>query len=152
MDREWSTSALGDRAGWDWFALQLADGRDLMFYRLRRADGAADRFSAGVAVGADGRARALGAGDVALEVLDVWPSPAGGARYPARWRLTVPSERLALEVTPRLADQEWREPLRYWEGAVTVRSLDGALGGQGYVELVGYAGRRPDARSSATAR
>src|SRR5688500_20279899 len=28
MDREWSTSALsGDQVGWDWFALQLSDGR-----------------------------------------------------------------------------------------------------------------------------
>src|SRR5205814_718338 len=37
MDREWSTSALGAGVqGWDWFALQLADGRELMFYRLRR--------------------------------------------------------------------------------------------------------------------
>jgi predicted secreted hydrolase len=34
LDREWSTSALGaDLEGWDWFALQLDDGRDLMFYR-----------------------------------------------------------------------------------------------------------------------
>jgi predicted secreted hydrolase len=31
LDREWSTSALApDQAGWDWFALQLDDGRDLM--------------------------------------------------------------------------------------------------------------------------
>ena len=37
MDREWSTSALGpDLVGWDWFALQLDDGRELMLYRLRR--------------------------------------------------------------------------------------------------------------------
>src|SRR4029453_5873299 len=39
MGREWSTSALGsDLAGWDWFALNLDDGRDLMFYQLRRKD------------------------------------------------------------------------------------------------------------------
>ena len=39
LDREWSTSALSDeQVGWDWFALQLEDGRDLMVYRLRRAD------------------------------------------------------------------------------------------------------------------
>lgn len=31
MDREWSTSALGpDQEDWDWFSLQLDDGRDLM--------------------------------------------------------------------------------------------------------------------------
>jgi predicted secreted hydrolase len=32
LDREWGTSALGDEhSGWDWFALHLSDGRDLMY-------------------------------------------------------------------------------------------------------------------------
>jgi predicted secreted hydrolase len=43
MDKEFSTSSLGpDQVGWDWLALRLADGRDLMLYLLRRADGNAD--------------------------------------------------------------------------------------------------------------
>jgi predicted secreted hydrolase len=46
MDREWSTSALEPgQSGWDWFALQLSDGRELMYYRLRRKDGAPDPHS-----------------------------------------------------------------------------------------------------------
>jgi predicted secreted hydrolase len=142
MDREWSTSGLGDNVGWDWFALQLANGRDLMFYRLRRADGTADRFSAGTLVEPDGTSQSLAADDVRIEVLDHWTSPRGGTRYPVRWRLTVPRERLALEIVPRLADQELREPIRYWEGAVLARGVDRGhpAEGQGYVELVGYAG------------
>ena len=31
--------------GWDWFALQLDDGWDVMAYRLRRGDGSASPFS-----------------------------------------------------------------------------------------------------------
>ena len=54
-------------------------------------------------------------------------------RYPSGWRLTLPREGLALEVTPRLADQELRVGTRYWEGAVVVRGA-----GRGYAELVGY--------------
>ena len=51
LDREWSTSALGpEQSGWDWFALQLDDGRELMFYRMRRKDGGVDRHSQGVLV------------------------------------------------------------------------------------------------------
>ena len=43
MDREWSTSVLGEAyRGWDWFALHLDDGRDLMLYQLRRVDGRTD--------------------------------------------------------------------------------------------------------------
>jgi predicted secreted hydrolase len=142
MDREWSTSSLGaDLVGWDWFALQLDDGRELMLYRLRRADGRADRFSGGSLVAADGSSRPLGLDDAVIEALGSWTSPRDGTRYPARWRVSVPRERLTLEVTPRLAEQELALAVRYWEGAVRVEGRDGGrpLGGVGYVELVGYA-------------
>ncbi len=141
MDREWSTTALGeDLAGWDWFALQLDDGRELMFYQLRRKDGQADPFSAGALVDARGGTRPLGRDDVRLEVLATRRSPRSGVTYPARWRLTQVAQGLVLEVAPRLADQELIVGPRYWEGAVTVRGTEGdrAVAGHGYVELVGY--------------
>ncbi|HEU4617482.1 MAG TPA: carotenoid 1,2-hydratase, partial [Gammaproteobacteria bacterium] len=60
MDREWSTSALSaEDEGWDWFALQLSDGRDVMYYRLRRKDGSASPFSGGSLVAADGSSQRL---------------------------------------------------------------------------------------------
>lgn len=141
MDREWSTSALGaGQVGWDWFALQLDDGRDVMIYRLRRADGSADPFSAGSLVAADGTTTRLGAGDVGVEVLDWWTSSRTKVRYPARWRLSIPREDVTLEIAPRIAEQEWTEPVRYWEGAVAVRGTARTrpVAGEGYVELVGY--------------
>ena len=141
MDREWSTSALGaDLAGWDWLALQLDDGRDVMVYRLRRPDGSAAPESAGTLIAADGAAQPLAPGDVALEVLDRWTSPATGVRYPARWRLTAPRAGLDVEIRPRLADQELVVGTRYWEGAVTVAGTAAGrpVAGRGYVELVGY--------------
>ena len=58
MDREWSTSALGPGAvGWDWFSLQLDDGREVMFFRIRRGDGGVEPVSGGTLVEADGRTR-----------------------------------------------------------------------------------------------
>jgi predicted secreted hydrolase len=141
MDREWSTSALGEGVeGWDWFALQLDDGRELMVYLLRRRDGTVDPFNAGTLVAADGSVRRLGVGDVRVEVLGYWTSPHSGVRYPARWRVSVPSEELWLEVESRVADQELRVGMRYWEGAVSVNGSrpSGQVAGQGYVELVGY--------------
>lgn len=142
MDREWSTSSLGaGLVGWDWFALQLDDGRDLMLYQLRRADGSPDRFSGGSLVAADGSSRPLGVDDFRIEALETWTSPRGATRYPSRWRVSLPRERLELEVTPRLPDQELAFVVRYWEGAVRVvgRADGHPLGGVGYVELVGYA-------------
>jgi predicted secreted hydrolase len=111
-----------------------------MFYRLRRRDGEADPFSAGTLVLPDGTFRPLSPDDVRIETLEYWRSPESGARYPSLWRLGVPSEGLELEVVPRIADQELRAAVRYWEGAVGVRgtSRGEPVGGDGYVELTGY--------------
>ena len=141
MDREWSTSALGPGlVGWDWVALQLDDGRDLMVYRLRRRDGTADPRSAGAVIAADGAARPLGPEDAALAPLGHWTSPRSGVRYPSRWRLAVPAAGLDLQITPRLPDQELLVGTRYWEGAVRVEGTAAGrpVAGRGYVELVGY--------------
>lgn len=136
LDREWSTSALGpEQAGWDWFALQLDDGRDLMYYRLRNKDGSASEFSAGMLLAPDGAIEKLGANDVVLEELAHWRSPRTGTRYPSRWRLRLPAHALSLDIAPVIADQELDLSVRYWEGAV---SVVGAVGGAGYVELAGY--------------
>jgi predicted secreted hydrolase len=145
LDREWSTSALGpDEVGWDWFALQLADGRDLMFYRLRRRDGSADAFSAGTLVLPDGSTRPLARDDVELGTLGIWRSPGTGVLYPSGWRIRVPRAGLELDLHPCLPDQELDLGVRYWEGAVDV-SGQGAgqpIAGVGYVELTGYGATR----------
>ena len=138
MDREWGTSALSPGvAGWDWFALQLDDGRDLMFYRLRREDGTATEFSGGSLTDGSGMARRLTAADVELEITERWRSPASDVTYPVAWLMRIPSEDLQLRIRPRLVDQEVRLSVRYWEGAVEVSGRDG-LSGVGYLELAGY--------------
>lgn len=147
LDREWGTSALSDDlVGWDWFALQLDDGHDLMFYRLRRADGSAGRAD-GSLVGPDGSAAPLAAADVRLEPLRRWTSP-GGVRYPSGWRLAVPGEALELEITPLVRGQELDLAFRYWEGAVQVEGTAAGrpVGGVGYVELTGYGEGRSGGR------
>lgn len=142
LDREWSTSALGaDQEGWDWFALHLDDGRDLMLYRLRRIDGTVDPASAGTFVEVNGTARPLMSDELDLRVLDHWTSPRTGIRYPARWRLRVAGLDLDLEVNPAFDTQELDVSVRYWEGAVVVRGKAGSdtVSGRGYMELAGYA-------------
>lgn len=143
MDHEWSTSALAaDQLGWDWFSLQLDDGRELMLFQLRQADGGVAASSSGSLIGADGRLRHLTRADFSLTVTDRWTSPRTGGRYPSGWRLAVPSADLDLVLRPQLADQELAVGLRYWEGAVRVsgRGAAGPVAGYGYAELTGYAG------------
>jgi predicted secreted hydrolase len=145
LDREFGSSQLApEQVGWDWFALQLADGRDLMLYLLRRRDGSVD-FARGTLVAADGAVRWLAPSDFAVHATATWRSPETGATYPAAWRIEIPSAAIAIDVAPELADQENRggvaRGLFYWEGAVRVRSAAGAPAGEGYVELTGYGER-----------
>lgn len=128
-----------DQAGWDWFALQLDDGNELMYFRMRRKDGSDDPLSSGAVFDPGGDSRHLAREDVTLETLARWRSP-GGYDYPSGWRLTLRPTGQRLDVRPVLADQEFRHAARYWEGAVDV--LDAGTGkplGRGYVELTGYA-------------
>ena len=136
LDREWSTSALGPgQVGWDWFALHLDDGRDLMIYQLRRADGSEDPLSKGVLVAPDGTPTPLSSSDFALTPVRTWASPRGGA-YPLAWRVEIPGEGLSLTVEAAMEDQELRAAVRYWEGAVDV---SGSASGVGFLEMTGYA-------------
>ena len=144
FDREWGSGGLGpDEVGWDWFGLQLADGSALMFYVLRDHGGGRDPHSAGTWVDPAGRSRALSDDQVQIEVRGRWTSP-HRVRYPAAWRIRVPTLALDVEVTPVLPGQELETTPRYWEGAVDVDGERGGgrLGGRGYVELVGYAAGR----------
>jgi predicted secreted hydrolase len=146
MDREWSTSALeGGIVGWDWFALHLDSGDDLMFYQLRTADGGASPFTKGSLTRADGSVLQLGVDDVRLTPLDTWRSPRSGAEYPSRWRIEAPEIGLSLTLEPYLKDQELPVSVVYWEGAVRIAGTQGGapVGGSGYVELTGYADEGP---------
>lgn len=145
FDHEWGTSELGAGVmGWDWLGLRLADGRELMVYRLRAADGSATPFSAGSLVERDGTARRLTADDVTLEPLSWWSSPLTAARYPVRVRVRVPGVGLDLEVRAEIPDAELDARAStgtvYWEGPVAVT---GTVAGDGYLELTGYAGVAP---------
>lgn len=142
MDHEFSSSQLSERqVGWDWFGLQLADGRELMLYALRRADGTRD-FARGTLIERDGAARYLDASDWTSRVTGTWTSAATGAGYPSGWRIELPGAGLVLDVRPEVVDQENNARLTgrlfYWEGAVTLTAPDGTPAGRGYVELTGY--------------
>jgi predicted secreted hydrolase len=141
FDHEWSTSELPAQAvGWDWFSLQLDDGRDVMLYRIRDADGSIEPSASGTLVGANGAPSGLSGSDFTLEVRRTWRSPETGGAYPVSWHVLIPSGGLDLTLEPWLDDQEMRVSFPYWEGAVKIlESGTGRVIGQGYVELTGYA-------------
>lgn len=148
FDHEWGPGALPkDARGWDWFAVQLSDGSELMLYRLRDAGGRATRFSAGMFVPASGAPTPVRWSDVRFEETRRWTSPRTRASYPAAWRIGVEPLGLSLSVEPLLADQELvtekSTGVTYWEGACRVSGSRGGrpVDGRAYAELTGYAGR-----------
>lgn len=141
MDHEWFTHQLeSNQTGWDWFSIQLENHTEFMLFQLRHLDGTVDPYSSGTYVDAAGRATHLKFGDFKLQPLEFWTSPATHARYPIRWRITIPSLKVDLECTAALAGQELPSEdavsPAYWEGAVTYR---GSTAGVGYLEMTGYA-------------
>lgn len=142
FDHEWGSTQLGAGvSGWDWFGLRFADGRELMLYRLRTADGATTPESSGTWIERDGSTRHLAREDVTLRATSSWTSPRSNGVYPARWELSVAGTGLAVAIEPMAADCELDGRAStgtiYWEGPVRV---SGSVAGEGYAELTGYAG------------
>ena len=141
FDREWATNQLApDQAGWNWFALQLSDGTDLMLYQIRLKNGGIDRYSSGKLVSPTGAATEMD--DFVLVPTEYWTSSRNQARYPIAWHLRIPKFQIDLEITTPVREQELNLAVTYWEGAIRVNGTrEGNLvHGIGYMELTGYGG------------
>ena len=148
FDHEWGPGALPAGArGWDWFAIQLSDGSELMLYRIRGADGRATAFSSGTFVPERGAPASVAWDGVRLTETKAWTSPRTKARYPAGWEIAVDPLRLSVAIEPLVSDQELvtekSTGVTYWEGACKVAGTrEGRpVTGRAYAELTGYAGR-----------
>jgi len=147
MDHEFSSSQLGaGQVGWDWAGIQLEDGREIMAYRMRRADGDVDPFSTLAWVDREGGVRHFGPDSFRWEPEGRWRSPATGAEYPARVRVRVDDPAtgrpLVVQLVPIQAAQELTGGLggiAYWEGACRVLDVQGREIGRAFLEMTGYA-------------
>ena len=140
FDREISTRGPGEKqTGWDWFAVQLDDRRELMLYILRNKDGSIDRYSSGTFIYPDGTYRHLSKDDFSVNILAYYKSMKTGARYPSRWEIKIPAEKLTVRIAPLIEDQEVlahnTTGNHYWEGTCKV---EGMATGRAYVEMTGY--------------
>ena len=145
MDHEFGSNQLSEKqSGWDWFSLQLDDGRELMLYQLRLKDGGIEPRSSGTLVQADGTWKHLPLSAFQIRSGTSWKSPKTGATYPADWTVRLPGDGLEFQITPTIPDQELVTDqsggVRYWEGSVRVTgtSRGKPVTGVGYVELTGY--------------
>ncbi len=121
--------------GWNWFALHLADGSDVMLYELFDAKGQ-KTLTAGTLTTASGSVP-LAPGEVELTPVKTWTSPRTRISYNVGWKIRLPAGEV--EVRPFFADGEFDSSATtanvYWEGPVRVT---GSTTGEGFLELSGY--------------
>lgn len=143
FDHQWGNFSTYE-GGWDWYALQLDDGTEVMLYVIRAPDGS-PLIVDGSFIAADGKLTVLDRGDFTVTPTGFWTSPHSSTSYPSGWQVELPSEQLALDLSPSLTDQELDTTAStnviYWEGEVTVAGTRAGqpVAGLGYVELTGYA-------------
>ena len=145
FDHEWG-DFVSIGGGWQWFAINLSDGRSVTLWLVRDPAG-----NPVLAYGtlAGGQTIHLTQADFDVAATGNWRSPRTRADYPAGWRVAIPQANLLLDLVPTVPDQELDARSTtgeiYWEGSqrVTLRSSSGALAasltGEAYVELTGYA-------------
>ncbi len=144
FDHQWGDFISVGGGGWDWFAVNLADGTDLTLSLVRDVDGTYPLVY-GTIVAADGTVRHLDRDAFSVVVTAQWTSPATGATYPAGWAIAIPDESLTIDLRPTVQAQELdtraTTGVVYWEGSqvVSARRQGRSLSGRAYVELTGYA-------------
>jgi predicted secreted hydrolase len=142
FDHQWG-DFISVGSGWDWYAVNLADGTDLTLSVVRAPDGTTPLVY-GTLVREDGSVRHLDRNAFTVTSSGAWSSPTTGASYPAGWQITIAGEGLEIGLAPTVADQELdtraSTGVVYWEGSQRVTATrDGVpLSGEAYVELTGY--------------
>jgi predicted secreted hydrolase len=144
FDHQWGDFIAVGGGGWDWFAINLDDGTDLTLSLVRAADGTYPLVY-GTLVRASGEVVHLTRDQFVVTSSSHWTSPITGAAYPAVWHVDVPGEGLSIDLVPTVPNQELdtrqTTGVVYWEGSQHVGATRNGefVGGQGYVELTGYA-------------
>lgn len=133
FDHQWGDLRPAIAAGWDWFGIQLDDGRELMVYQFHPTT-TPQRVATWS--GAEGSTR-VDPQDVGVVSKRRWTSPESGCSYPLGWTVTLGA--VTLELAPAFDGQEVVNPhdrsASYWEGVALVT---GDATGRAYVELAGY--------------
>lgn len=140
MDHQWMTY-LG-KGGWDWFAVQLDNDEELVFWHIVNPDESikSKDFTVMFADHAIYHTR-----DFTLEKMDSWVSPKTGREYTLIWRVRKEALGLDLIIRAECAQQEISlfESLSipvfpFWEGRTSVTGrLEGkTVTGKGYTEQV----------------
>ncbi|MGF1767222.1 carotenoid 1,2-hydratase [Enterovibrio makurazakiensis] len=132
VDREWSTQALSeDQQGWDWFSIQLNDGRALMVVQVRADDGP---YRFGSLTLPNGETKILSHTDITMLPLSFSKMPTS-RHLPTEWQIDIEKEDISLRTSPLNTNNWLPFAFPYWEGPIFV---EGSATGVGFMEATGY--------------
>ena len=130
FDHQWGNLAAVSDLGWDWYAIQLDDGREIMLFNVHYS-GKERLLVAGLLIDVNANATEILPEEFTIIVIDEWVSPHTGRTYPSGWEIKVKD--IDLILMPVIKDQELAfTDANYWEGACIV---EGDATGRAYVEL-----------------
>jgi len=135
FDHQWGDLSAATERGWDWFALNLDDGRDIMLFLIHGEGGSG--FLGGSITDSSCTTTEIDPSAINITATGSWTSPESHCVYPSGWRVKIGD--LNLELAVPVPEQEMYNRMdvakSYWEGAVEV---SGDASGRAYVELAGY--------------
>ncbi len=130
FDHEWSTGILdANYRGWNWLALHLEDGRELVLFNLIPQNDRIESQPVGMLVHRDGSRRRLHSTEWNLQPTRYWGD------WPVGWHLNIEGRTLVIDAA--FDKQLMSTSVRYWEGVVFAQEK-GQRVGDGYLELTGY--------------
>ncbi|AGL02343.1 lipocalin family protein [Desulfoscipio gibsoniae] len=147
FDHQWGRShTLTFKTGWDWFGIQLNDGRELLMNRFNSIkNGRSFRPMANLI---DYSGNVFFTRDVEYYPVKYWKSPFTKAVYPLEWQIVIPEFYMKMKVSYfSMQEAPIIGPLHaIWEGACFISGEEMMINqkvreilGVGYMELVGYA-------------
>lgn len=139
FDRQYGDLFKAIFKGWQWFAIELFDGRSIMLYDFLGNRCASDRFGS---ITDKNETKELRSDEYQINILGQWHCPSTGINFPSGWQVQLAG--IELRVEPAVKAQVlkaqhdfWIGP-EYWEGTCDVFDSDSILIGQAYVELNGF--------------
>ena len=125
---------------WDWFALQLDNGMDIMLFSLRDFDN--NEVHIAGTLFHKGKTYYLSKDDFKVEPGRVWTSKLSGHDYPVEWAITIPRFNVDLFLQAFKDESEFNAVETtygvYWEGPVRITENKNnhlMSVGQGFVEI-----------------
>jgi len=132
FDHQWGDMGNVLEQSWDWFGIQLDDGREIMAFRMRVSG--EEKLRGGSYSPAEGPPLRLKTDEIEITPQGEWKSPHTGCVYPRQWLLRIKDQELIIK--PAIEDQELYTSFpRYWEG---VAEVSGSATGRALIELNSY--------------